>query len=124
MNSRLRIAGIFQLITGAGIIGIWTVNLLTGSIPELHAEPVRIFMHLLAEAATGISLLVSGCLILIKRKKCNELFHLSFGALIYTLIVSPGYFIQMGQWGTGALFLVLLVTSLAVLAAQIAEDRL
>ena len=81
-------------------------------------------MHILAEAATGVSLLVSGCFILVKRKKCNALFYLSFGALLYTLIASPGYFIQLGQWDIGALFLVLLVTSMAVLAAQIAEDHL
>lgn len=124
MTKRLKISGLFQLFTGAGILGIWIINLLKGSIPELQTEPLRILMHLLAEAATGASLIASGCYILIKRKKCNELFHLSFGALFYTLIASPGYFVQMDQWGIGALFLILFVTGLAVLAAQIAEDHL
>jgi len=123
MSSRLRISGIFQLVCGAGIIGIWITNMLLGAIPELQTEPIRIGMHLLAEAATGASLFASGLYIFLKRMKCNALFYLSSGALLYTLIISPGYFTQKGQWGIAALFLILLVITVAILAAQSEDDR-
>ena len=122
MSSRLKISGIFQLVCGGGIIAIWIISLLQGSIPELKTEPVRIAMHLMAEAATGASLFASGLYIYLRREKCISLFYLSSGALLYTLIISPGYFTQKGQWGIAALFLILLVTNVAILAAQRADD--
>lgn len=123
MEKTLKIAGIFQVLTGVGILGIWVTNMLGGKIPELQTEPIRIAMHLLAEFFTGTLLLVSGLFILLKKKKSSALFYLSFGALFYTLIASPGYFVQKEQWGESAMFLVLLALSVAVLLAQRNENK-
>lgn len=123
MNNTLKIAGIFQVLTGTGILGIWIINMLGGAIPELQTELIRIAMHLLAEFFTGTLLLVSGIYVLLKKKKSSALFYLSFGALFYTLIASPGYFVQKEQLGVSALFLVLLVLSIAVFLSQLNENK-
>jgi hypothetical protein len=124
MKNTKYITGIFQVLTGVGILGIWIINVLKGAIPEFQTEAIRIAMHLLAEAFTGVLLLVSGLLILLKKRHNSALFYLSFGSLFYTLIASPGYFAQKGQWGIAALFLVLLLTTVVILAAKRADDRI
>jgi len=123
MINKLNITGIFQVLCGVGILGIWILNALKGAIPELQTEVIRIAMHLTAEAFTGILLLVSGLFILFKKRKSSALFHLSFGALFYTLIASPGYFAQKAQWGVCGLFLVLLSVSVAILVIQTDENK-
>lgn len=114
----LKISGIYQILLGAGMLGIWVLHVLRGEIPELQTEALRITAHLLAEGATAISLLISGFFILLKGRKSEALFNISFGALIYTLIASPGYFAQQAQWGMASLFLILLTITLAILVAQ------
>ena len=117
MNT-LRISGIFQAFVGIGMIGIWMVSFAMGTITEVETEVIRISMHMMAELTTAILLLISGFSILLNKQFKSSLFHLSFGALIYTLIASPGYFAQLNQWGVVSLFLVLLVISLALLIIQ------
>ena len=119
----LKISGIYQLVIGLGMVGIWILHFLNGEVPELQTEPVRLAMHLLAEVATGSMLLVSGCFILLKGKKKSLLFNLSFGALLYSLIASPGYFAQMGKWGVTCMFLLLLITTVALLIVQDKRDK-
>ena len=114
----LKISGIYQVVIGTGMAGIWFLHFLKGEVPELQTEPARIAMHLVAEAVTGLMLCISGFFILFTRKKMRQLFNISFGALIYTLIASPGYFAQNGQWGAVALFLVLLASAVGLLVIQ------
>jgi len=118
MKTILRISGIFQVLVGAGIWGIWILSYSKGSIPELQSEPYRIAMHLLAEAFTGFLLLLSGLVILLTGTKHHILFHVAMGTLLYTLIASPGYFAQHGQWSVVGLFLGMLVLTVAIILYQ------
>ena len=113
-----KFSGIFQVFVGSGMIGIWILNFIKGEIPELQTEPYSIAMHILAEAVTATLLLISGLSILLKRRKINSLFNIASGALIYTLIASPGYFAQMANWGAVILFLVLLVFTVVLLLLE------
>ncbi len=110
-----KFSGIFQVFVGSGMMAIWILNFMKGEIPELQTEPYRIAMHILAEAVTATLLLISGLSILLKGRKMFSLFNLASGALIYTLIASPGYFAQMANWGAVMLFLVLLVFTIVLL---------
>jgi len=113
MKTILRISGIFQVLVGAGIWGIWILSYSKGSIPELQSEPYRIATHLLAEAFTGFLLLLSGLGILLTGTKYYILFHVAMGSLLYTLIASPGYFAQHGKWSLVGLFLGMLALTVA-----------
>jgi len=53
-------AGIFSIIVGVSMVLMWLMFYFTGSIPELDTEPARIAMHLAAEFATAIALIVGG----------------------------------------------------------------
>lgn len=117
MRRILLISGIFQVLVGIQILGIWTQILLKGGVPELETEPWNILMHIIAEFLTGILLLVSGLFVLIERKK-SKVFYLALGALLYTLIASPGYYAHQGQWGVFVLFLALLAVTVLILIYQ------
>ncbi len=66
-------------------------------------------MHLIGEGTTAI-LLILGGIGLIKKTKWPLHIHLiSMGMLIYTVIVSPGYYLDLGQIYIPILFAVLLI---------------
>lgn len=113
-----KISGAFQVLVGTGMIGIWILNFLGGEIPELQSEPWSISMHILAEVVTAILLLISGLSILLKGHKMSALYYIAFGALIYTLIASPGYFAQLSNWVAVALFLAMLVITILLLLGE------
>jgi hypothetical protein len=109
------LTALFQMLIGFGMIFIWVLLFLTDQIPELETEPFRIVMHITAEVITGLLLLGSGIWLLIRKHPHKVFFYLSFGCLIYTLIVSPGYYAQKGEWSTFVVFLAILIFAVALL---------
>ena len=81
--------GIFSLAVGLVMIGQWS------------------FLYLLI--SSGIALL-SGL------QWAITSYLISLGMLFYTLIVSPGYFAQQGEWKWVGIFAVLMIAGLISLA--------
>jgi hypothetical protein len=102
-------SGVFAIVVGVGMIGQWTLSLVSGQVPELRSEPIRIRFHLAAEFATALALLVSGIGLLAAGAWARDAYILAAGMLLYTIIVSPGYFAQQGKWLMPALFAAILV---------------
>jgi hypothetical protein len=117
MKAMQKLTGIYQVLVGTGILGIWTLLGLKREIPEFDTAPWQITMHISAEVITGILLFLSGLYVLVRGRK-PPIFYLSMGALIYTLVASPGYYAHQAQWGIAALFLALLLTSILILIFQ------
>jgi len=114
-------AGIFSIVVGVSMLGMWLMFYFTGSIPELATEPARITLHLAAELATAIALIVGGWGLLKYKAWGKQLYLLSTGALIYTMIQSPGYFLQTGETGFVVMFAVLLMLTLVILIRLLRE---
>lgn len=113
----MKFAGCFAVIVGGAMLAEWSVFILAGSVPELQTEPIRIAFHLAGEALTAILLLASGAGLLTRKPWARTAFFVSAGMLLYTAIVSPGYFGQQGQWAFLVMFAaVLALTVGAVLA--------
>ena len=85
-------AAVYAIVVGAGMFGQWAFFLGTKRVPELETEPFRIGFHLAGEFLTAIALLIGGAAL-----------------LLYTAIVSPGYFAQRREWPLVGMFAVLLV---------------
>jgi hypothetical protein len=102
-------AAIFALVVGAGMIAQWSMSYLTGQIPELRSEPIRIGFHLAAEMTTALCLIASGLGIIFKQDWGIPLFIVADGMLFYTSIVSPGYFAQKGQWAWLGMFSIIII---------------
>lgn len=62
-----KVAGIYSICLGGSIIGLWTVLLVSGNVPEISTDPIAISFHLLAEASMGILLIISG--VALKKRK-------------------------------------------------------
>lgn len=113
----------YGIVVGALMLAQWGFFLSTGDVPELKTEPARIGFHLAGEFTTAIGLIVGGAAMVGQRGWGSPLFLVAVGMVVYSEIVSPGYFAQKGQWAFVAMFAVLLV--LAVVAIVfVARDLL
>ena len=109
-------AALYALVVGLGMIGQWAFFLVTRQVPELKTEPVRIAFHLAAEFLTAVVLIVSGVGLLVSASWSHPLYLVSIGMLLYTSVVSPGYFAQERKWPLVAMFALILMLALLSLA--------
>jgi len=111
----LTFPSIFAIVVGLGMIAQWMMSYFTKQIPELKTEPIRIGFHIAAEMVTALMLIAAGVGRLTGRPWAPILYPLSIGMLFYTAIVSPGYFVQRGQWAWALIFSVLIMLALVSL---------
>jgi hypothetical protein len=104
-----------MLLTGIAMIGMWSMFLLTGQVPELQTKPWNIAMHLAAEFTTAVLLLIAGLALLRSVRWARRTALFALGMLVYTVIQSPGYYLDPVQPVFVVMFAVLGV--LAVLIA-------
>lgn len=114
---------VFSIIIGLSIVGTWTVLYASGSIPELISKPFEISMHIIAELSTAIMLIIGGCGVLFDKKWGLNMYFISMGMLLYTLIASPGYYIQKGNSGFVAIFAVIFALSILFLLFMCKENE-
>lgn len=104
------------MLIGLLMLGQWAFLIMTGKVPELRTEPVRIGFHIAAEFLTSVALIVAGVLLLVGAQSGVILGLVASGMLIYTVIVSPGYFAQRREWPLVVMFAVLLGLAIASVA--------
>jgi hypothetical protein len=105
------------------MIGQWFVFIATGQVPELESEVLRILFHLAGEGITAIGLVWGGVSLLRKDTYSHAIYLLFSGMLLYSIIVSPGYFAQLGQWEFVAMFAILCILTI-ISTVAVAKDFL
>jgi hypothetical protein len=55
-----KLAAIYSMIIGIAMLGMWTVFVTTGQVPELSTEPIRVSMHIIGEVVTALVLIAGG----------------------------------------------------------------
>lgn len=93
---------------GVLMIGQWAFSILAGGVPEFESAPWEIAFHLAAEMSTAGMLIVGGVAGLRSTIWSKQVLLLGLGMVIYSEILSPGYFAQLNQWAFVAMFAVLL----------------
>jgi hypothetical protein len=78
-------------------------------VTELKTEPIRIRFHIADEFITGGLLIASGLGVLAESDAAAKLYPVAMGMLLYTVIVSAGYFAQKRVWPIVGMFAVLLM---------------
>ncbi len=111
----MKLAARYAIVVGFLILAQWGFFLATGNVPELRTEPIRISIHLAAEAVTALALIIAGWAALQRKAWGRSGLLVALGMLIYTMMVSPGYFAQRGQWLLVAMFAALLVLALGAI---------
>ncbi len=113
----------FAILVGILMIAQWSFFLASGSVPEVQSEPIRLAFHLAAELVTAICLIGAGGAIL-RAKPWGRAFMLAaLGMLVYTVIISPGYFAQQGQWLLVSMFAVLLVLAIGSMRGLLKREK-
>ncbi len=112
----MKFAGWYGIVVGLCMFGQWGLFLATGQVPELQTEPIRLAFHLAAEFATAAMLIIGGVALLGHKSWGVSLYLVAVGMMVYSVIVSPGYFAQQGQWVFVGMFAILLL--LAVVSIQ------
>ncbi len=116
------IVAIYSLFIGILMIGVWSMFILTGQVPEMATKPAEIMLHLLAEFTTAV-LLIGGGIGLIKKIKIGYNLNLvALGMLLYTLIVSPGYYLQSGNLVFVGIFTVIFIFTLIFLIISFKKE--
>ena len=108
-------SAVYAIVIGIGILGMWSFLLLTKQVPELETEPIRIRFHIAAEFITAIALVVGGIGLLTGQSWSQWLYLVAIGMLFYTVIVSPGYYAEKGEWPFVGMFAAILIFALVAL---------
>ncbi len=116
------IIAIYSLFIGILMIGIWSMFILTGQVPEMATEPAEIMLHLLAEFITAVLLIGGGISLLKKIKIGYNLNLVAMGMLLYTLIVSPGYYLQKEDLAIVGVFILLFISTLVFLIISLKKE--
>ena len=124
----MKFAAWYGIIVGFGMIVQWTLSIISGNVPEFQTEPWRIAFHLGAEALAATMLIIGGIGTLKSTSWYKNVLLVGLGMIVYSEIVSPGYFAQQGQWlmvGMFAIILIGAVTSIWLLIPKMrpAEDN-
>ncbi|MGH2663443.1 MAG: hypothetical protein ACRDH8_11705 [Actinomycetota bacterium] len=98
--------------SGLGILAFWTFLLVTGNVPETRAGKRSMRFHIAAELLLAVLLLGAGIALLAKAGPLQlVLSGAALGALAYTAVNSPGYYVDLGGRVIVWMFAVLLVLS-------------
>jgi hypothetical protein len=100
----MRVVGWFELVVGSAILGLWSVLLATGQVPEVAAGQTDIWFHLAAEAFLATLLIVAGTAALRGSEVAPLLTGLALGALVYSAVNSSGYYAERAEWAMVAMF--------------------
>jgi hypothetical protein len=108
----MKFAGWYGICVGLLMLAMWGFFIATGQVPELKTEPFRIYFHLAAELLTALGLIVGGIGLLRRLARATTIYFVAAGMALYSLIVSPGYYAQQGQWIYVVMFSVLVLLTL------------
>lgn len=109
-----KLSMVYAIIIGLSMIGMWLMFYLSNSIPELATEPIRIGMHISAEIITALLLIAGGIGFYTNKQWGKNLYLIALGMLLYTLIQSPGYFLEQGDYAMVLMFFVMFVLGLVI----------
>jgi len=105
LNLKL-ITAFFAIFIGLSMIAMWFMFYVTGSIPEIETRPLELTLHLIAEFITAALLVFAGLGLIKSTSWGYSAYLLATGMLLYTLIMSPGYFLQAGDFFYVPMFVV------------------
>lgn len=119
MNKRVASA-VYTIIVGLLMMGMWSMLVLTNQVPYLDTPQIEIKLHILTEMLTALMLIVGGSSVLRKWTKHTWLHYVSQGMLLYAIINSSGYYIDIGEPMMALMFGVLLIGT--IISLLVSDD--
>lgn len=93
------------------MVMMWVMFYVTNQIPELETAPFAIAMHLIAELITALLLILAGLLLFKNHPKAIVVYACAYGALLYSVVNSSGYFMQPLDMAMVIMFAVIVIST-------------
>ncbi len=106
---------VYSLVVGIGMLCMWLFFIAADSVGEFETKPAEITFHLIAEFGTALLLIIAAVLSLLRKPAGKPLLLAALGMLLYTVIVSPGYYVQRGVMPFAVMFFVLAILTAAAI---------
>ncbi len=120
MSKTRKISARFAIVMGTLLLGTWAVLFASGRV-EQPAQPIELVLLLLAEAATGLSLIGGGVATLKRRRWGARLLHVALGMLVYCTVYSVGVFAAAGNTAATAWFVAVAGLTISAALARTCE---
>lgn len=88
------VVSVYSVTMGVAIMLFWGVAWAMGAVPDLLIKPWEMVMHLTAEFTTAVLLIVSGLGLWFGARWAYRVNVFASGMLVYSLIQTPGYYLQ------------------------------
>jgi hypothetical protein len=88
------VVSVYSITMGALMLALWLAFWAFGAIPDMMQKPWEIAMHLTAEFTTAGLLIASGIGLILEARWATRVNVFASGMLVYSLIQSPGYYLQ------------------------------
>jgi len=109
------VAAWYGIVVGALMGAWWAIDLSGGALDRPDRSRAEMELHLAAEFLTALALVASGIALLAAGDAAVPFAAAACGMLLYTVIVSPGYFMARREYAPAALFAVLAVLTVGAL---------
>lgn len=121
MNIR-KITAVYSIFIGIIMMGMWTFFIAAGMVLEFGTNPAAISLHLAAEFLTAVLLVIGGLGLIMEKKWGFNLNLAALGMLLYTVIVSPGYYAKPGGEVFLGMFGVLIAMTVIFIAVSLLKE--
>lgn len=110
-------ASVYLMAVGLLMAAMWVLALREGVWDRGDRSHAELALHLLAEALTATWLIGGGIALLVAGHVAVPFLAVGVGMLLYTTIVSPGYFVARREYSPVVMFaaLIVLTTAAAVI---------
>ncbi len=120
IDMKNKIIGIYSLVLGIAIIGMWLVILSGTTLPEGRTE---LSFHLASEFLMATFCIISGILVL-RRKHPGRLVNMAaLGMVIYSVLNAAGYYGERGETAAMIMFIVMVLLSLVVFMLHFPAEK-
>lgn len=114
------LVGVYSILIGVMIIGVWIFLLSTKKVPELKPSsyaPRLIAYHIVAELLTAILLIISGVGFYLVSDWAKMLSAISLGMLLYSVINSPGKYAHENNLLMVTMFAIITILTVAIITS-------
>lgn len=120
MSGADALVAVYSLAVGTMILGLWIMLLARRRVPEVARGERAIWFHISAEVVTAALLLTGGTGLLVEASWSRLLAGVALGSLLYTVINSPGFYLDRGEPGPVLMFGILAVLTIVAIVALVA----
>jgi len=111
---------IYSIAVGALMAGLWANDLRTGAWDRGDRSHAELALHLAAEFLTAGWLIGAGAALLAAGHVAAPFLAVGIGMLLYTTIVSPGYFLARRELAPVAMFVVIIALTMTAAVTLLA----